>query len=107
MKLQDLLGYSNRKGNAAWFNFKTMMFNRMRKWVKTDKDAMHRLYGCRFESEYEWATDTMYVHVLYGGKHIFTLTDPDDHEQLNALSVTLRMLEDHRDDQLSGTLSSR
>lgn len=87
MKLQDLLGYSNRKANAAWYNFRGMLLARMRRWVKQDKDALVRLYTCRFESEYDWPTDTLRVHVLYGGQRVYTLTDPDDLEQINALNV--------------------
>lgn len=98
MNLKDTLGYSNRKGNGAIYNFTRMLEKRLRKWVKHDKDAMFRLYRCRFEADYDWLNDLMRIHVLHNGTHIFTVTDPDNPEQMQALAFAIQLQEDGHGD---------
>lgn len=103
MKLKELLGYNNREGRRGWSNFRAMLWGRVKRWVKDDRDALVRLNRCNFISEYLWHDDLVVVHVKFNGKLVFTLTDPDDQEQLQALAFTLKLLEDTDDGTLSRT----
>lgn len=102
MKLRDLMGYSSQRGTMAATNFGQMLMNRMRRWVKDDKDTLMRLYSCEFISEYDWLNDRVRVAVRHGGETIFILDDPDDYDQINALAVALRMMDDDDGSTLSG-----
>ena len=93
MDLKQLLGYSNRRGNGALWNFRSMLMRRLRRWTKHDEEAHHRVFMSELVSEYDWANDIVKVHVVYDGRHVFTITDPDDHEQMQALVVTMQLLE--------------
>lgn len=93
MKLRDLMGYSTQRGTMAATNLGHMLMRRMRKWVKHDSDALHRLYACRFVSDYDWLNDTVKVAVIYNDAVLFILTDPDDTDQINALAVALQLVE--------------
>ena len=103
MNLKDLMGYSNQRGNMANTNFGHMLMRRMRRWVKHDKEALHRLYSCTFVSDYDWLNDEVKVAVVLNREHIFTLTDPDDQDQINALAVALQMMDDSDERSLSGS----
>jgi len=104
MNLRDLMGYGTQRGTMAANNFGHMLMARMRKWVKHDKDTLRRLYRCSFVTEYDWANDHVKAAIVLDGKHLFTLTDPDDPDQINALAVALQLTEDDLDGQtISGS----
>lgn len=93
MDLRDLLGHSNRKGRGALRHFKRYVERLVQHRLLTP-GAKDTFWALSIEVEYDWATDKVLAYFIdtRTGQLLYSMTDPDDKDQLDALVFAIELV---------------